>query len=584
MQNEKHNSDSSGGALEPNKSVKRRRFLGSVGALTAGTVVSGSGFLGSQSSDVSDNEFDPLEATAQDVAKKYRTGELTVQEVVVRYLERIKAFEDELNAIIRLNPHAIDRAAELDAALEADEDVGPLHGVPIILKDNHDTADIPTTAGSVSMAESTPDDDATIVSEIRDAGGVVLAKANLSEFAFSYDTISSFGGTTPNPYDTERHAGGSSGGSAAAMAANLGLLSTGSDTGGSVRVPSAACSLVGLRPSTGLISRDGIVPLSLTEDTSGPMTRTVADTAMLLDVVVGYDSADPETSESIGETPHAEGLRYTDYLRFDGLESARIGVYRDWVGPTEEEKEESDSDVVADANAVADVFDHAVTELEEAGATVVDPVSTPSWDFVYSANVSSGDEFNRDINSYLSEIEDSDAPENLEEIVESGDYAPAISYIEEREAVDEDAVNENVEYLQTLSRRDDLQQSVLSTFAENDLDAIVYPAIRHTAPHIDSDEPWGSNAQLTPALEFPSMTVPAGFTAETEMPVGIEFVVPEFEEEKLIELGYAYEQHSQARRLPDGYGLIDSSPEEWNREKIESWNESQHKRQIAGTE
>ena len=561
--------------------VDRRRFLGAAGVLSALGVTSRGNWFGSHEDDADSTgeSFDPLEVSAAEIQRKYRTGQLTVRTVVERYLERIREFEDELGAIIRINPHALERADEMDDALESGEVAGPLHGIPLVLKDNHDTADIPTTAGSVSLAESNPTDDATIVSEMREAGGLVLAKTNLSEFAFSYTTISSFGGVTSNPYDLDRHAGGSSGGTGAAMAANIGVLGTGSDTGGSVRVPSAACGLVGLRPTTGLVSRDGIVPLSLTEDTSGPMTRTVADTALLLDVVAGYDPADPETSESVGRTPHAEGQSYTDYLRLDGLEDARIGVFRDYVGPSDD----ADEAAVADANAVADVFEEALDDLEAAGAELVDPVSAPSWDFVYSANVSSGDEFNRDINAYLAGVSDEDAPEDLEEIVESGEYAPAISYIEGREEVDEDAVNENLEYLQTLSQRDDLRHEVLSTMADHELDAVVYPALNHTAPHIDSDEPWGSNAQLSPALEFPSMTVPAGLTAGTEMPVGIEFMTRRYTEEQLIELAYAYEQHSRGgRQLPDGFGQIEPSDEEWDAEMIEAWNDAQHKNRTAG--
>ncbi|SFG58813.1 Asp-tRNAAsn/Glu-tRNAGln amidotransferase A subunit [Halopelagius inordinatus] len=563
-------------------STSRRSVLKSVGILGGAGLLSG---IGSAESSGGTSErtskFDPREATAAEIRELYRTNQTTVTDVVERYLERIRAYEEELGAIIRVNPHVMDRAAELDAALESNELVGPLHGVPVLLKDNNDTADIPTTAGSVSMKESTPPDDATIVSWIRDAGGIVLAKTNLHEFAFGYDTVSSLGGVTHNPYDTDRYAGGSSGGTGAGIAASLGVLGTGTDTGGSVRVPAAATGLVGLRPSTGLVSRDGIVPLALTEDTAGPMTRTVADAAVFTDALVGYDPADPETAESVGRTPHAEGGSYTDYLNEDGLDGARIGVYRDYVGPTEEEVDEADEAVVEDAKAVTAVFDDALADLERAGATVVDPVEAPSWEFVYEANVSSSDEFNRDIDAYL-EGRGDDTPDSLEAIVESDEYAPAIcESIREREEVDEDALDENVDYLRGLSKRDDLQEFVLGTMAEHDLDAIVYPALRHTPPHIDSDEPWGSNAQLTPALEFPSMTVPAGLTEGSSMPVGIEFVAREYREERLFELGYAYEQESNQRRPPEGFGPVDASGEDWSAERIDSWNEAQHEEQTV---
>lgn len=564
--------------------MDRRSVLKSVGALGGAGLLSGVGSAGTRSEksqgrrSSGESEFDPLEATAAEIRDLYRSNRTTVSAVVERYLERIRAYEGELGAIIRVNPNAMDRAEELDAALESNEPVGPLHGIPVLLKDNNDTADIPTTAGSVSMKESTPPDDATIVSWIREAGGIVLAKTNLHEFAFGYDTVSSLGGVTHNPYDADRYAGGSSGGTGAGIAASLGVLGTGTDTGGSVRVPAAATGLVGLRPSTGLVSRDGIVPLALTEDTAGPMTRTVADAALLTDVLVGYDPADPETAESVGRTPHAKGKSYTDYLNEDGLEGARIGVYRDYVGPNEDEEDEA---VVEDAEAVTAVFDEALTDLERAGATVVDPVEAPSWEFVYEANVSSSDEFNRDIDAYL-EGRGDDTPDSLEEIVESDEYAPAIcESIREREEVDEDALDENVDYLRGLSKRDDLQEFVLGTMAEHDLDAIVYPALRHTPPHIDSDEPWGSNAQLTPALEFPSMTVPAGFTEDSSMPVGIEFVAREYGEERLFELAYAYERATRHRRPPEGFGTVEDSRDEWSAERIDSWNEDQHEEQTV---
>lgn len=580
------NPNNCGGKLDKSggSGISRRSVLRSTGALSTASLISGA--VGARSPRDGKPEgkskgtakFDPVRATAAELRKLYRTNQISVRTVVEQYLERIWEYEDELGAIIHVNPHVMERAAELDAALDSNELVGPLHGIPVILKDNHDTADIPTTAGSVSLKDSTPSDDATIVSSIREAGGIVLAKTNLSEFAFSYNTVSSLGGVTYNPYELTHSAGGSSGGTGAGLAAGLGVLGTGSDTGGSIRVPAAANSLVGLRPSTGLISRDGIVPLSLTEDTSGPMARTVADTALLTDAMVGYDPADPETAESVRRTPHAKGKSYTNYLNDDGLEGARIGVYRDWVGPTDDEEDE---EVIADAEAVATVFDEALDDLRDAGATIVDPVMPPSWDFIYEANVDTGDEFNRDINGYLDELDDEDAPNSLKEIVESGEYAPEICYIRQREEVDEDALDENTDYLYGLSQRDDLQQFVLSTMAEHDLDAIVYPPLRHTPPQLDTDEPWGSNAQFGPALEFPSITVPAGFTDDSSLPVGIEFLAREYKEERLFEFAYAYEQVSSGRRPPEGFGSVEQSVDEWSAEKIKSWNESQHRNRTA---
>jgi len=238
---------------------------------------------------MSAHDFDLLEATVEEVHVAMEAGETTAERLVDRYLERIEAYDDELNAILTVNEAARDRAAELDERLEAGGLVGPLHGIPILLKDNHDTAGLPTTAGSTALAESVPDEDAFVVERLRAAGGIVLAKANLQEFSFGVDTISSLGGETRNAYDTDRRPAGSSGGSAAAVAANLGVVATGSDTCSSVRSPPAFHSLVGIRPTRGLVSRTGLVPLSETQDTPGPIARTVEDAARLLEAMAGYD-------------------------------------------------------------------------------------------------------------------------------------------------------------------------------------------------------------------------------------------------------------------------------------------------------
>lgn len=553
----------------PSRSVSRRTVLKLLGA--AGAVsVSATPALATDDKK-SGSEFNPIEATASEIRSRYLTGEDTAESVIDHYLERIWEYEDELEAIITVNSDALERAEELDKKLELDGPVGPLHGIPIILKDNNDTADMPTTAGSVALMESVPPDDATIVRKMREAGSIILAKANLHEYAFGYDTISSLGGITRNPYDLDRYAGGSSGGTGAGIAASLAVLGTGTDTGGSVRVPAAANNLVGLRPSTGLISRDGIVPLSLTEDTAGPITRTVADAALFTDVMAGYDPADEKTSESVGETPHAKDKQYTDYLNESGLDGACIGVYRDYVGPSEDEEDE---EIVKDARQVEEVFDQALAGMEKAGATVVDPVEAPPDELVNLANVESGDEFNHDLNEYLETLDD-DIPNSLAEIVESGEYAPALcETIRTREEVDEDAINDDQEYLYGLSQRDDLQHFVLGTMADENLDAIVYPTITQSPPLIDSDEPWGSNAQLTPALEFPSMTVPAGFTDEA-LPVGVEFMTRKFEEGRLFELAYSYEQASGHRMAPDGFGPVEDPIGDWSSGMIEEWNEDQ---------
>src|SRR3989454_10283623 len=239
------------------------------------------------------------EATIRSTHAAFATGEVTCVQLVQAYLNRIEAYDHRgaaLNAIITINPKALETAAEMDRLAAADKLRSPLHCIPVILKDNYDTADMPTTGGSLTLAESVPPRDAFVVKKLREAGALILAKANLMELARGGTTVSSLGGQTRNPYDLSRTPGGSSGGTGAAIAASFAIAGTGSDTGQSVRSPASAQSLVGLRPTRGLISRSGIIPLSTTQDEAGPITRTVEDTARMLDIMAGYDADDPITA------------------------------------------------------------------------------------------------------------------------------------------------------------------------------------------------------------------------------------------------------------------------------------------------
>ncbi len=277
--------------------------------------------------------FQLQEATIADIQAAMDADALTSVELVQLYLDRIEAYEATgpgINALIAVNDRALTVAAEMDAMREAGELMGPLHGIPIILKDNYDTADMPTTAGSDVLAGAIPPDDAFVVQQLRNAGAIILAKANMSEFAASYGRLgySSLGGLTLNPYNLERDASGSSSGTAAAIAANFAVFGTGSDTAGSVRGPSAVTGLVGIKPTMGLLSRDGIVPLTLSFDVPGPMARTVTDAAIALSVMAGPDLADPRTLES------AEFVEddYTQFLDADSLAGARVGLITDFLG------------------------------------------------------------------------------------------------------------------------------------------------------------------------------------------------------------------------------------------------------------
>src|SRR5919109_1195082 len=309
--------------------------------------------------------FSLEEATVSGIHAALARRAITCRQLVKGYLDRIEAYDDEgpaINAIISTNPRALDIAERMDRESAAGTALRPLHCIPIILKDNFDTADMPTTGGSVTLAQSIPPDDAFVVKRFRDAGAIVIAKANLTELALTGVTVSSLGGQTKNPYDLTRTPGGSSGGTGAAIAANFGVLGTGSDTGQSIRSPSSANSLVGLRPTRGLISRDGIMPFSATQDEIGPMTRTVEDAARMLDVMAGYDSADPITAFSAGHIPSS----YVAALNRDGLKGARIGLLTDVIG---------NDAIHAPVNRVADA---AVAKMAAHGATVV-RVSIPEF-------------------------------------------------------------------------------------------------------------------------------------------------------------------------------------------------------------
>lgn len=272
------------------------------------------------------------EASISDLQSAYRSGATTATRVVQAYLARIQAYDQagpKLNVIISLNPKALDEAAALDEHLrKRAKFVGPLHGIPVLLKDNVNTRDMPTTGGSLSLANYTPATDAAITQKLRSAGAIILAKVNLHEFAIWGETVSSIGGQTLNPYDLTRTPGGSSGGTGAGVSANFAVAGIGTDTVNSIRSPASANCLVGIRPTLGLVSRAGVIPYSFTQDAAGPLARTVTDAAKMLNVLVGYDANDPATAWSVG---HIEE-DYSKFLKADGVKGKRIGVLRSFFG------------------------------------------------------------------------------------------------------------------------------------------------------------------------------------------------------------------------------------------------------------
>lgn len=485
-------------------------------------------------------------ATIEDLNQAFKAGTLTSEQLVQHCLARIEAYDDngpKLNAVLTLNPQALAIARSLDAERKSKGPRSPLHGVPVLLKDNYDTFDMPTTAGSVLLENWTPPDDAYVVKKLRDAGAIILGKLNLSEFA-SGTAHSSLGGQTLNPHDLTRTPSGSSGGTGAAIAAAYAPLGLGTDTGGSIRGPATANGVVGLKPTHGLMSRDGIIPLALSFDTGGPLARSVHDIAVSLNIMAGVDPADPATQKSKGKL----AADYTKFLKADALKGARIGIARDFMG----------TDVDVDW-----VIESSLEAMRKAGATIVD-VKYPKWlldskqEFYSSVR---NPEFAAQIKDYLA-ITGPNYPKNIEQLISGtneirslraggGGPNPIRWTLFKKEA--EAGKLDDYRYL---SVRDHalpmVRQAMEGILAADKLDAIVYPTSPRRADLIAQISPTldASSAVIIANLAgFPDLIVPAGFTTN-DLPVGISFFGPAFSEPKLLALGYSFEQATKARRLP----------------------------------
>lgn len=469
------------------------------------------------------------EASIFDLQHAMQKGDLTSEELVTFYLDRIEQYDDSINSIITIDEDAIAEAKQLDKERKAGKMRGKLHGIPVILKDNYDTYDMPTTAGSLSLEGSVPPDDAYQTKKFREEGAIILGKANLHEFAFGYLTISSLGGQTYNPYDLTRYPGGSSGGTAAAVASNFAAVGLGTDTGGSIRVPASFNNLVGIRPTMGLASRDGIIPLALTQDVGGPIARNVEDAAIVLDAIAGYDPADPVTAASNGYIPKT----YTHYLKKNGLKNARIGVVRALFGNDPQ---------------INKGMDQAIEDMEELGADVVE-VTVPNLDKIISYPSLSNFEFKFDLNNYLASLGSNAPVKSLAEIIDSGKYDPSIknSLIarNNKESLENDPVYQDI-----ITNRSKLaKESLNSVLNENELDALVYPTLSSLPAVIGTNQGSGSAPMLSPFSGFPALSVPAGFS-DSGLPIGMEMLGREFAEPTLIKLAYSYQEGTEHRKAP----------------------------------
>jgi len=489
------------------------------------------GLVRDSSAQTQSRSFQLMEATIPELQAALANGTITSVNLVAKYLARIDAYDQRgpaLNAISVINRNAQAEAAMLDAERRAGRVRGLLHGIPILVKDNYETVGMQTADGSKVLAGWIPPDDANLVKRLGAAGAIVIAKTNMHEFAVGILTVGSLFGATRNPYALDRNPGGSSGGTAAGIAANFAAIGMGSDTCGSIRIPSFHTSLVGIRGTQGLASRSGIIPLSTTQDIGGPLGRTVTDVAIVLDTIAGYDPADAQTAASVGNIPKS----YTDFLQINGLRGARIGLVTELLG-----SDPADAEVAAIVRA-------ATKELQAAGADVLE-VTIPGLGEQMSDRLVLSQDFKFDFNAYLASRPT--APiKTLEQVILSGQFHKAV----EKRIRDSQAVEsrDTKEYLEHIAWRDRLRNAILKVMADERLDALVYPPIRRKA-NIIGEEQEGSNCRLSSNSGLPAITVPAGFTQDG-LPVGIEMLGRAWSEPQLIKFAYAYEQATHRRHPP----------------------------------
>jgi Asp-tRNA(Asn)/Glu-tRNA(Gln) amidotransferase A subunit family amidase len=484
--------------------------------------------------------FDPFEKTIRELQDAMKRRQTTSVELVQFYLERIARYDPQVNAVLFVNPRALDDARALDAERVRGRTRGPLHGIPILLKDNFDTRDMPTTGGCLALSGIAPKEDAFQVKRLREAGAVLLGKANLHELALGLTTVSSLGGQTRNPYDLTRAPGGSSGGSAVAATMNFAAATLGTDTSGSIRIPSSHNNCVGLRPSLGLSSRAGIIPFGHTQDTGGPIARTVEDVAVLMDATVGYDPADPSTEASRGRIPRT----YTAFLKRDALKGVRIGVVRELFGsPLPSEPRAASPD--ADDREVATLVQRGLDEMKQGGATLVD-VTIP----MLAAQLQASNLLTQELKFYLGDyLKRSGAPvASVEDLLASGLHHAQLQGILDVANGTPDEYLASDDYRGRLAARETLAGAVAGTMDGTRVDVLAYPVARRIAPVIPGNQ-IGSNAGLSAQSGFPAINVPVGFTA-AGFPVGVELLGRRFAESKIIAIAYAFEQATRHRKAP----------------------------------
>ncbi len=488
------------------------------------------------------------EWTIRELREKMESGEETARSITERYIERIEQIDQQgptINSVIEVNPDALMIADALDEERRAGKTRGPLHGIPILIKDNIDTHDrMQTTAGSLALEGSVAPRDAFIVERLRASGALILGKTNLSEWANfrgnrSVSGWSSRGGLTRNPYALDRSACGSSSGSGASVAANLCAAAVGTETDGSIICPSQTNGIVGIKPTLGLVSRSGIIPIAHSQDTAGPMARTVADAAALLGALTGVDEHDEATQAS---QPHA----YTDYTQFldpDGLRGARIGVARNLAGTN---------------RRIIDVFEHCLDVLKQLGTEIIDSVDVPNFDkFGKTEDQVLQYEFKADLNAYLSTRPDARV-RTLEDVIAFNEEnrERVMPYYGQERMTDAQAKGPltSEEYCAALAQNHYLTRSggIDAALHQHNLDALVVPSggPAWLIDLVNGDSiNWGTKStSLAAVAGYPHITVPAGYIFG--MPVGLSFIASAWQEPTLIKLAYAFEQATNVRKPP----------------------------------
>lgn len=490
-----------------------------------------------------ENGFKLDELGIDDLQKMMKSGGASSQQIVKLYLDRISEIDKKgplINSIIELNPDALKIAAELDKERAAGKIRGPLHGIPILIKDNIDTADkMQTTAGSIAMEGNIAKTDSFVVKQLRKAGVVILGKTNMSEWANFRSTRSSSGwssrgGQTRNPYVLDRSPCGSSSGSGVSVAANLCAVSVGTETNGSIACPASMNNVVGIKPTVGLVSRTGIIPISKTQDTAGPLGRTVKDAALLLGGMTGVDQEDEATAASQGKALSD----YTSFLKTDGLTGKRIGIEKSFLNKHE---------------GMDALFKEAIEVMKSKGATIVEV------DFIKFRSLGNNTgqvleyEFKDGLNAYLSKA--NGKVKSLEELIKfNSDNATRAMPVFQQELLESSQKRGDLKspgYLEAYAKVTGVRKMIDDLLNEQNLDALCGPA---TGPSwcIDpvNGDFWTGYGSYGPAAlaGYPSLTVPMGFVSE--IPVGLSFLGRAYDEGKLITIGYAYEQVSKKRRAP----------------------------------